>query len=415
MLPATPISMRLAATVALGLSLCSAASAAAQSTSTAPWRAWLGCWSAGESAGPAPGATPPVVCVSPTADANVVQVATVVDGKVQSTQVVDASGREQPLTARGCSGTQSGRWSADGRRVYLRATGTCDGVLRTTAGILALTPTGEWLDIQGTSVGPDESVRIMRYRDVGLRGAVPADMAESLRDMGMSVHAARMAAGATIGTAAVAEAVSATTVGVAEAFVLERAQRFALDARTLVSLADAGVPARITDAMVAASNPRAFAVRGARPVVRDSLDNDIAGRRVYVTLDRYASPWDWGYDPYSVRHGYRYDPYGRYGYGAYGYPGYGYGGGVIIVRGSDDPGPSSHGRMVKGRGYQAAGTGSPTAPQRAATREWHDASPDRGTGSSGASRDGGSGSTSSGSGSSGSSGTSSDRTAKPRP
>ncbi|MDB4887638.1 MAG: hypothetical protein JWN79_3076 [Gemmatimonadetes bacterium] len=392
---------------ALGLVASLAGSAGAQQ-STAPWRAWLGCWSAGAATPLGTDPSAPLVCVTPTGSADAVRIVTVADGKVVSTQTVDVSGREVPLDAKGCSGTQTGRWSADSRRVYLNATANCDGVLRTTNGILAITATGDWLDIQGMKVGGTENVRVARYRDVGVPKGVPAEIAESIRGIDMSVAGAQVIAGADIGTAAVVEAAKATSVGVAEAFVLERGQHFSLDARQLIALADAGVPSRLTDAMIAVSNPQTFAVNRPAPPSRDTVYADGTGRRVYVTLDRYASPWGWGYDPYGYSR-YGYSPYGYnaynsgYGYGGYAYPGYVYGGPVVIVRGSEAATPP-HGRMVKGRGYEqpSASTASP-APDRVRT-----AQPAReNTGSSsGAQSSGASGNSSSGS---------SDRTAKPRP
>lgn len=397
--------IRRAGAVALAIALSGTAGAQAPA-STAPWRAWLGCWSAGPSTPLGVDGSQPFVCVSPTGSTDAVTVTTIADGKVVSTQRVDASGRDVPLEAKGCSGTQVGRWSADGRRVYLTASATCDGVTRTTTGILAMSPAGEWLDVQGIRVDGTENVRIARYRDVGVHGSVPADIAESLRDGGMAVGSARIAAGASIGTAAVVEATSAVGVPVTEAFVLERGQRFPLDARQLVSLADAGVPARITDAMIAVSNPQVFAVR--RPDVADTTEDRVAGRRIYVVLDRY-SPWGWGYGDIGSRYGYdpyysdryRYDSYGsRY----YGYPGYAYyGGQVVIVKGTEPA--QAHGTMVKGRGYREPPSSS-ASHDRATQRSAAPAGS-----SSGSAGSSGSGSSSSGSASSGSS----ERTAKPRP
>jgi hypothetical protein len=337
---------------ALLVATLSAGAGAQQSPVTAPWRAWTGCWSAGTASAPGSDTALPIVCITPGSSANVVQITTLADGKVISTQRVDASGREVPLDAKGCTGTETGRWSADGRRVYLTASATCDGVVRTTHGILAITPQGEWLDVQGVRAGGSETVRVARYRDIGLRSGVPAEIADAIADTRMAVESARAAAAAPIGTTAVGEAARATSVDVAEAFVLERGQAFPLNAAQLVALADAGMSPRLTDAMIAVSNPETFAVRRPAMAVRDTMSDAYEGRRVYVTLDRYMSPFGWGYGPYGYsRYGYGYDPYG---YGGYGYPGYVYGGGpVVIVRGSDAA--QAHGRVVKGHGYEQGG------------------------------------------------------------
>ena len=354
-------------TIALALAGSLTAAAGAQSAAgSTSWRAWHGCWSAGAPADPAGLARVPLVCISATPNPDVVQITTIVRDSVTSAQQVDAGGTVRPLAAGGCVGTQVGRWSADRRRVYLSATATCDGATRSTSSILALTGSGDWLDVQGVAGAGAERVRVARYHAVDVQGTLPPDIAQALRDGGLAVQGARVAAGADIGVAAVVEATKAVGVAVAEAFVLERGQRFAVDARQLVALADAGVPSRITDAMIAVSNPNVFAVNRPAMAARDSMDGEIAGRRVYVSLDRFASPWSWGYDPFGYTpHGRGYNAFGydawnnsigysAYGYGTaggfsgYGYP-YSFGGPVIIVRGAP---AEPHGRLVKGRGYE---------------------------------------------------------------
>ena len=339
-----------------------AAGAAGAQQPAGGWQGWLGCWSAGPAIGGiAPATLAPLVCITPTADANVVELTTISGDKVVSTQRIDASGRDLPMDATGCTGTQRAQWSADGRRVYLKAVARCEGIDRTTSGIIAMSPTGEWLDVQGVSVGSDEGVRIARYRDAGVPSVVPAALAASLRDRAVSTQAARFAAGATIGSTAVIEASRAVSAAVVEAWLLERGQVFSLDASELVRLADAGVPARVTDAMIAVSNPKVFATtRGddrARTRARNA-DDEIIGRRIYVTMDPRYSPYRWGYTPYGYSsYGYGYGPYG---YSPLGYGGYGYGSGsgyagypgyvppvVIITPGN----PQGRGQAVRGRGY----------------------------------------------------------------
>ncbi len=275
------------------------------------WQGWLGCWTTGPAIGGiAPSAVAPLVCISPTADANVVQLTTIDGDKAVSTQRIDASGRELPIDAKGCTGTQGAQWSADGRRVYLQAVTACGGVERVTSGIIAMSPQGEWLDVQGVAAGGEEAVRVARYHDAGVPSAVPEEIATALRERGTATQSARFAAGATIGSAAVIEASRTATPAVVEAWLLERGQIFALDGRELVRLADAGVPARVTDAMVAVSNPEKFAVDRPDESARNRRDtsSDVAGRTIYVYMDPAYSPYRWGYSPYG--NGYGYGPYG---------------------------------------------------------------------------------------------------------
>jgi hypothetical protein len=343
-------------TVALAAALVSltAATSAAQSASGSRWQAWLGCWTAAAPDALVPSAAP-LVCITPTSNADVVDVATIQDGKVLATKHIDASGTEQPMDVKDCIGTQRADWSADGRRVYLKATATCAGTPRTTTGILAMSPTGEWLDVQGIAAGEGENVRVARYRDAGLPSTLPANIAAALEGRSASVQGARVAAGAGIGTKAVIEASKAAMPSVVEAWLLERGQTFTLDANTLVQLADAGVPARVTDAMVAVSNPKQFAVAHVAPESQyNRADDEVVGRRIPVYMTPMYDPFSWGYSPYYGygygRYGYGALGYGGYGYGGYGYPGY-YGSTPIIVLPGSGVSPTERGRMVKGQGF----------------------------------------------------------------
>ena len=403
-------------TVALAMGMVAVNSASAQGANAGPrWQAWLGCWSSaapGQSYGSAQFA-PPVVCIVPTSSSDVVEVATIADGKVIKRDSIDASGRDQMLQAKSCEGTQVARWSADERRLYLKSASSCEGMRTTGSSILAMTQSGEWIDVRGVSAGEGENVRVARYHDIGLPSAIPTEIASVLRGRAMSSQAARIAAGAAIGTTAVKEATSSASAGVVEAWIMERAQRFALGANDLVALADAGVPARVTDAMVAVSYPNAFQVaRADDRSARDAEGEDVRyGRTIPVYLDPYYSPWGWGYSRYG-NSGYGYN---GYGYGGYGNGGYGsgfYGGAPIIIVTGTQAAPRAGGQMVKGKGYtQGSSSGSSSG------REY---SPNAGSSSSGSS------SRTSSSGSSSGTSTSTapapqpakpaeQRTAKPRP
>lgn len=401
-----------AAAIAVTFVSLAAGTSAAQQATASRWQGWLGCWTAMSPDALVPSAGP-LVCITPTSNADVVNVATVQGSKVLSTKTIDASGKDLPLEAKDCTGTERAEWSADARRVYLKAVANCAGTTRTTSGILAMSTAGEWLDVQGLAAGEGENVHVARYRDAGLPESLPTDIQAALAGRGTSVQGARVAAGANIGTAAVIEASKKATPAVVEAWLLERGQRFALDANALVQLADAGVPSRVTDAMVAVSNPQTFQVAHVNPMTQyNRPEDEVTGRRIPVFLAPPPyDPYGWGYSPYGYGYGYGY-PYGYgYGYGnAYGgYYGYPYYGGtpIIVVPGSGNvPG---HGRMVNGSGYQpgvgAGSTGRTARPRNAPTptdsRAW-------GSSSS-------SGSSSSGSSSAGSSQPAPERTAKPRP
>jgi hypothetical protein len=399
------------------LGIAAVAATAARAEQLGPkWQGWIGCWTptaAGVSVAE-PSANAMFVCITPAASgADAVDVTTIDGGKVLSTQRIDASGAERPLEAKGCTGTQKAWWSADERRIYLRSASTCEGLKSSTSAILSLTADGEWLDVRGVSSEGAENVRVARYRDAGIPSAAPAEIASALRERGQAAGTARIAAGAPVGTTAVIEATRAVDSAVVAAWILERDQKFSLDASTLVQLADAGVPGAVTDAMVAVSNPSAFhfarAEGGDVPVDSGVIVTDARMRRRVSIMSVPYDPWSWGYLGYPGS-GYGYDyPYG-YGYNSYGYGGYGYGGYyggyappiIVVTPGS---GAESRGRMVKGRGYTQT-EGSPrsgTAHERP-----------RSTSSPAPSASSPSPSASSSSGRSSSGSSSSGRTAKPR-
>ena len=360
--------------------------------------AWIGCWSGAPDDALLPAAAAPLVCVTPTANANVVQVATIVAGRVESTRLLDVTGREVPLETKGCTGVQSASWSADRRRIFLKSTGSCGELTRTTAGILAIAPSGEWIDIQRVAAGEGDNLRVIRYRDVGVPSSVPQEIADALKGSVVAVQSARIDAGANVGHAAVLEATRVLPTPVVEAWVLERRQPFTLDAKGLVALADAGVSPRVTDAMIAVSHPEQFSISHQELAAAPRDTMRVAGRRTFVYLDR-TDPWNWGYDPYGY-YGYGYDYrsslYGRYyPYGGY-YNGYGYGAPVVVV--TQSPSPVAHGRRVKGEGYQPPPGSTPSASRSGSSSP----SPSSGTSSSGSS-------------SSGAASSSSGRTAQPKP
>ena len=393
------------------MALVASTTAGAQANAGPKWQAWVGCWTsaaAGESYGSSQFAAP-IVCVVPTSNSDVVEVATIADGKVGKRDTIDASGIAKAIGTKDCQGSQVARWSADERRVYLSSSTTCFGVKNKVSSILAMSDKGEWLDVRGVNAGEGDNVRVARYRDIGLPSSVPAEITDVLRGRNGSISGARVAAGANVGTTAVAEASRAADASVVEAWLLERGQRFTLNATTLVALADAGIPSRVTDAMVAVSNPGAFQLaRADLPNRTDANDDsDVRyGRRIPVYLDPY-DPWGYGYG-YSR---YGYSRYGQYGYGSpysngYGYYG-GYNGPIIIVTGTQSGGTASLGnpQVVKGRGY------TQNYPSGSSGRS---ASPSTESSSSGGSSSGSSTSSSQGQ-SAPQSEPSTQRTAKPRP
>src|SRR5437763_5855866 len=108
-------------------------------------QAWTGCWSAEQTVAPA--GVVRLVCITPTASVDVATVA-IFDGGIIAHETIDASGRPLALEARGCTGARRATWSRDGRRLFLRTTGVCQGVPLSVSAIFSISASGEWLDVE---------------------------------------------------------------------------------------------------------------------------------------------------------------------------------------------------------------------------------------------------------------------------
>ncbi|CAN5307309.1 hypothetical protein BH09GEM1_BH09GEM1_18340 [soil metagenome] len=328
-----------AALVAAALTL--PASSRAQQTAAGPrWQGWIGCWSAAPAArmretGPE---APRIVCVTPTSEPNAVDVSAISEGKVVSQNRIDASGVTHEVTAPGCSGTESARWSGDGRRVFLQSHVTCDGIATDMNAILAITRAGEWIDVRRVAAGGGSEVRVARYHDVGVPTVVPREIADAFdRRNEILFHDARMLAGSPFSTRAIIEASRAADAAVVESWVAEAGQVYPVDARSLNELADAGVPARVTDAMIAVSRPTEVAVHRVymypySPYGWNSAGGTYGSYGQYGNYGQYgrtsADAWDQGNRGRLTVNIYEYDPWGwsafPFGY-RFGAPAFGYG------------------------------------------------------------------------------------------
>lgn len=412
--------------------------ATAQQPVDSRWLPWLGCWQPAAEQESPPGDL--LVCVRAGETAQAVEVTTIRNGEVASTRALIADGQPHPVQDQSCSGSQFAQFSSDARRAYLWSTLTCEGGLkRTASAIMALSTPREWLDVQALGVNGKRAPRAMRYR--------PA--ADSLWPSGFALGAqgteavadARVAASGRLSLSDVREAASSVDQEALAAFVLEWDRPFDLDAAKLASLADAGVPADVIDAVVAVSYPTRFVVdRGMGSLAlapTPEREPRYAGRDIYA--DPYGWGWwgmdqclgSWGYwTPYCGSSlywasGFGFGGYLPYWYNPYGY-GYGYQPFIVVPNGTGQP---DHGIMVRGRGVTrggqpVSGTGGYAHPRGSQTqdrrgsdtgdRRGGDRAPSAGSSSSGAGSHGSvspSGATRS---SSPSSGSSSQGTAKPK-
>ena len=367
------------------------------------WIAFLGCWEL-------VGAKPAVVCVVPAADMSAIDLVTVQNGEVIKAEQIVANGARIETVHGECTGWQSAEWSAVSARLYLRSQESCpDWGTRTGTGVLAMSRDGLLLYIQGSTVGGKTGVRVQRYREVKTDLVLPSEVKDALDALHLDLSATAQAYAAATAPLAVDDLTEASReldVDVVEAWLVERGGSFNIDARRLVALANAGVPSRITDLLIALSHPGVF-----------TIDATSRGARRVETEESYAAgsfspttPW---YGSCAME--YMPFPYPSYycdGFGSQ-YP-YGYSylrdyPVIIIFNGSGGSGGSAgggesafspHGRVVNGRGYEVGPRTNPDTGRHAEPR----------SGSSGSSSTGAvspSSTSSSGSGE--------QRTAKPRP
>lgn len=446
----TTLSVRLFA-AASGCLLLAGASIAGTASAQAPdarWLPWLGCWTSGDTpvtGVPTSGSTSGVVCVVPASSGPGVVVATIANGMVVHSERMNATGAQTPKTLENCPGWESATWSADGHRLLLRSEFKCDQ--NTTvkgSGVFAISADGEWLQVQGSTVGRNAGAYVVRYRSAGveiadlagrqLRDSTPVRLVTAATSL--AARSARYAAGDVVRPDAVLEVTRHVEGPVAEAWVNEIGQRFAVDARDLVSLADAGMPPKMIDLLVALSYPERFVLqRNAIVSTRRAGGGSTSGAGIgSVYTGAFDRRWDCGYGNRMLAYGYYGDScypgyyglsgygYGAYGYGGYPYNGYGYGGYgngyyggqqpiVIVPR---NPDADQRGRAVNGAGY----TRGSSTPARSGNNTYDrtssgSSSSGSSSGSSGSASSSGS-SSSAGSSSSGSSSSSEPRTAQPR-
>jgi hypothetical protein len=362
--------------------LAGASAAPAQSAPTdARWQAWLGCWEpAGAMPLPGEGSRDRMVCILPAAGASAVNMATIDSGHIVAREYIDAVGKRLPSSEGGCTGWQSAEWSQEGQRVFLKSEYDCgNGLKRVSSGILAMAPGGVWLDARSGYAQQGSGVRVFRYREAPIPPELEGELSAAVGDRALAVSTARTVAAAPLTTEDVVEASHKVDAPVVEAWLIERHQNFGVDAKQLSALADAGVPDRVIDAMVALSYPKAFAIGPSRDIDIDAQPESLsataydATRATHSLILRpygYYSPFDY-YSPFSYSgYGYGYSPYGLgYGYGWY--PG---GSPVIIIKDPNGAQQRSHGKVVNGQGYIRGDGGSGDNRRTRTTRRAPEAS-----------------------------------------
>ncbi len=391
---------------------------------------WMGCWApsaqsteAGVGQTPKP---PSLACVVPsTTIAGSVDLVVFDSANVATRSSVALPGSRVAKSVDGCTGTETATWMPDDRRLLMHAELACGrGAKRLETGLMTMSSSGEWMQVQHLDVGGNAATSVMTLRFVADSLGEWARLGASAAP---STSSLRLAVGAPLLNSDVLAVAKRAPAALTEAWLTETRQQFSFNGKELVRLADGGMPPRVIDLMVAISNPETFAVRtpGAdrsRPMANDVLTGGIASARLRDGcrhlddfcygpggMGAWGLGWQYGmspFDAYSLRYGYG-GLYNPYGFGNGYYPG---STPVVIVdrRATDPSIPAIVGRAVRGGGYTRASSGGSSSPAPSVFG---------GSGSAGSSTSGSSGSSgsgSAGSGSSSSGGGDTGRTAKPR-
>ena len=246
------------------------------------WQPWLGCWVPGETprvGAPDQNAAGGLVCVVPAANGAGVDLATIANGVVVHRERMNPTGARTAKTVDHCPGWESAAWSADGRRLFVRSELVCgNGVTVRGSSVFAFSSEGEWILVQGSAVGASATARVVRYQAAGLELApasgVVIDESTPVHLVaatpGLLMRSVRSAAGETVRPEDVLEVALSVDAPVAEAWLNEIEQRFTVNAAQLVRLADAGMPPKMIDLMVALSYPQRFALKRTELPVRIS-------------------------------------------------------------------------------------------------------------------------------------------------
>lgn len=397
----------------------------------ARWRSFLGCWGTIVSR-----TNGPIVCLAPTAKGSEVEMVTIARDSVLERVFIDASGAKVPRTRDGCTGWETGNWSADERRLFTKSEYTCpDGAKQAGEGLISMTDENSFSRVEGVKAKRGTGVRIITFVSIQDTINVPTDIERRLRVTNpMRALAARVDAAAAISLADVTEASQLLEAPVVEAWLADRGQRFTLTVNDLRAMKDSKVPDRVIDMVVAVSNPDAFLLAAGNNPTAKGRPNTV-GPDYTALLDRSY------YARRGSIYGYRgfYDPFDPFGYSGFGYgsylngffpygsyySGYGYGGsygngygygwlpsnGPIVIIPNGPTEVRERSRVINGQGYVGGGSdGGGTARPRP------DIGSNSGSGVSSSVGNSSAGSSSSGGGGGASaSGGGEARTAKPRP
>ena len=145
-----------------------------------------------------------------------------------------------------------GRVGVDGRRVYIHSNYTCDvGLAGTSSGVLAITSTGNWLEVETVHAGQGLIEHVDQWRDAGMPSSLPSEVFNSLESRRMTSTTARASAAAPLTVADVIDALHHVDSSAVRTLIVASGQQFSLNGNEVAALFRANVPRGVLQAMVA--------------------------------------------------------------------------------------------------------------------------------------------------------------------
>jgi hypothetical protein len=215
------------------------------------WVPWIGCWDA-DTTGYADPSQALYTCVTPLPGTTGVQQLTIARGKITGRRRLIANGANNSFDENGCRGTRSVEWSTTGRRAFIRSSYTCDiGLAGTSNAVLAVTPTGDWLQVETVHAGQGLIEHVDQWRDAGVPSSAPSEVFNALESRRITSTTARAAAAAPLSVADVIDALRHVDSSTVRSFIVASGQRFSLNGDEVAALFRANVPRGVLQAMVA--------------------------------------------------------------------------------------------------------------------------------------------------------------------
>lgn len=215
------------------------------------WIPWIGCWDA-DTSGYADPSQSLYTCVTPLPGTTGVQQLTIARGKITGRRRLIANGANNSFDENGCHGTRMVEWASTGRRAYIRSSYSCDlGLAGTSTGVLAMTSTGNWLEVETVHAGQGLIEHVDQWRDAGVPSSAPSEVFNALESRRMTSTTARAAAAAPLTVADVIDALRHVDSSTVRSLIVASGQRFSLNGDEVAALFRANVPRGVLQAMVA--------------------------------------------------------------------------------------------------------------------------------------------------------------------